>query len=116
MVHLRDDLLVLFLRSQFVVIMPRLHPLKPVKCLLRQVNLRHAFESLRLRTRALLCVTAAGRDPDRPDVATALVPHLLALPADEAVTGMFDSLLLAACRDALAGVQRKQVRQCKPNS
>ncbi|QEY32370.1 hypothetical protein EVJ50_09225 [Synechococcus sp. RSCCF101] len=54
-VHLRHDRLDLFLRSQFVETLPRLHPHKGQKAR-RRIDFRHVIESLRRKPRALLRV------------------------------------------------------------
>ena len=52
-VHLRHDRMDLFLRSQFVETLPRLHARKGQKAL-RRIDFRHVIESLRRKPRALL--------------------------------------------------------------
>lgn len=52
-VHLHHDRLDLFLRSQFVETLPRLHARKGQKAL-RRIDFRHVIESLRRKPRALL--------------------------------------------------------------
>jgi hypothetical protein len=53
-VHLRHDRLDLFLRSQFVETLPRLHARKGESGALRRIDFRHVIESLRRKPRALL--------------------------------------------------------------
>ena len=54
MVHLRHDRLDLFLRSQFVQALPRLHRRAGESGPLRRIDFRHVIESLRRKPRALL--------------------------------------------------------------
>ncbi len=51
--HLRHDRLELFLRSQFVDTLPRLHGQRGQKAV-RRINFRYVLESLRRKPRALL--------------------------------------------------------------
>jgi hypothetical protein len=105
-VHLRHDRLDLFLRSQFVVTLPRLHARKGEKNRLRRIDFRHVIESLRRKPRALL----------RAQLQADLLPGenwrqlwrqlLAALPPEEAAKVMVDALHVAARTGELAGVQR----------
>jgi len=104
-VHLRHDRLDLFLRSQFVETLPRLHGQKGQKAL-RRIDFRHVIESLRRKPRALL----------RAQLQDDLIPGegwrqlwrqlLAALPPDEAAKVMVDALHVAARTDDLAAVER----------
>ena len=104
-VHLHHDRLDLFLRSQFVETLPRLHARKGQKAL-RRIDFRHVIESLRRKPRALL----------RAQLQNDLLPNdhwrqlwralLAALPPDEAAKVMVDALHVAARNDDLAGVER----------
>jgi hypothetical protein len=105
-VHLRHDRLDLFLRSQFVETLPRLHRRAGVSGPWRRIDFRHVIESLRRKPRALL----------RAQLQNVLLPGdrwrqlwralLAALPPDEAAKVMVDALHVAAKTDDLAGVER----------
>jgi hypothetical protein len=105
-VHLRHDRLDLFLRSQFVETLPRLHRRAGVSGPWRRIDFRHVIESLRRKPRALL----------RAQLQNDLLPGdrwrqlwralLAALPPDEAAKVMVDALHVAAKTDDLAGVER----------
>jgi hypothetical protein len=105
-VHLRHDRLDLFLRSQFVETLPRLHRRAGVSGPWRRIDFRHVIESLRRKPRALL----------RAQLQNDLLPGdrwrqlwrqlLAALPPDEAAKVMVDALHVAARDDDLAGVER----------
>jgi hypothetical protein len=105
-VHLRHDRLDLFLRSQFIETLPRLHPRKGEKGPLRRIDFRHVIESLRRKPRALL------RAQLQADILPGEPWHqlwrqlLVALPPDEAAKVMVDALHVAARNDELAGVAR----------
>ena len=111
-VHLRHDRLDLFLRSQFVETLPRLHGQKGQKAL-RRIDFRHVIESLRRKPRALL----------RAQLQDDLIPGeswrqlwrqlLAALPPDEAAKVMVDALHVAARSDDLVGVERYLRRQLR---
>jgi hypothetical protein len=111
-VHLHHDRLDLFLRSQFVETLPRLHARKGQKAL-RRIDFRHVIESLRRKPRALL----------RAQLQNDLLPNdhwrqlwrqlLAALPPDEAAKVMVDALHVAAKDDDLAGVERYLRRQLR---
>jgi hypothetical protein len=111
-VHLRHDRLDLFLRSQFLETLPRLHGQKGQKAL-RRIDFRHVIESLRRKPRALL------RAQLQADILPGVSWHQLwrrllgALAPDEAAKVMVDSLHVAASRDDLAGVQRYLERQLR---
>jgi len=110
-VHLRHDRLDLFLRSQFVETLPRLHRRAGVSGPWRRIDFRHVIESLRRKPRALL----------RAQLQNDLLPTerwrqlwrqlLAALPPDEAAKVMVDALHVAARTDDLAGVERYLRRQ-----
>jgi hypothetical protein len=112
-VHLRHDRLDLFLRSQFVETLPRLHPRKGERGPLRRIDFRHVIESLRRKPRALL----------RAQLQADILPGetwrrlwrqlLAALPPDEAAKVMVDALHVAARTDDLAGVERYLRRQLR---
>jgi hypothetical protein len=111
-VHLRHDRLDLFLRSQFIETLPRLHGHKGQKAL-RRIDFRHVIESLRRKPRALL----------RAQLQNDLLPTdswrqlwralLAALPPDEAAKVMVDALHVAAKTDDLAAVERYLRRQLR---
>jgi Mg/Co/Ni transporter MgtE (contains CBS domain) len=111
-VHLRHDRLDLFLRSQFVETLPRLHARKGQKAL-RRIDFRHVIESLRRKPRALL----------RAQLQADILPGerwrrlwralLAALPPDEAAKVMVDALHVAARSDDLSGVERYLRRQLR---
>jgi len=112
-VHLRHDRLDLFLRSQFVETLPRLHRRAGVSGPWRRIDFRHVIESLRRKPRALL----------RAQLQNDLLPGdqwrqlwrqlLAALPPDEAAKVMVDALHVAARDDDLAGVERYLRRQLR---
>jgi hypothetical protein len=105
-VHLRHDRLDLFLRSQFVETLPRLHRQAGQIGPLRRIDFRHMIESLRRKPRALL----------RAQLQADLLPGenwrqlwrqlLAALPPDEAAKVMVDALHVAARTDDLVDVER----------
>ena len=111
-VHLRHDRLDLFLRSQFVETLPRLHARKGQKAL-RRIDFRHVIESLRRKPRALL----------RAQLQNDLLPGepwrqlwrqlLAALPPDEAAKVMVDALHVAGRENDLDGVERYLRRQLR---
>ncbi len=111
-VHLRHDRLDLFLRSQFVETLPRLHARKGQKAP-RRIDFRHVIESLRRKPRALL----------RAQLQNDLLPGepwrqlwrqlLAALPPDEAAKVMVEALHVAARSDDLPGVERYLRRQLR---
>ena len=112
-VHLRHDRLDLFLRSQFVETLPRLHRRAGESGPLRRIDFRHVIESLRRKPRALL----------RAQLQADILPGetwrrlwrqlLAALPPDEAAKVMVDALHVAARTDDLAGVERYLRRQLR---
>ncbi len=111
-VHLRHDRLDLFLRSQFVETLPRLHARKGQKAL-RRIDFRHVIESLRRKPRALL----------RAQLQNDLLPGepwrqlwrqlLAALAPDEAAKVMVDALHVAGRENDLDGVERYLRRQLR---
>jgi hypothetical protein len=111
-VHLRHDRLDLFLRTQFVETLPRLHARKGQKAL-RRIDFRHVIESLRRKPRALL----------RAQLQNDLLPGepwrqlwrqlLAALPPDEAAKVMVDALHVAGRENDLDGVERYLRRQLR---
>jgi len=111
-VHLRHDRLDLFLRSQFVETLPRLHGQKGQKAL-RRIDFRHVIESLRRKPRALL--RAQLQDDLLPTGSWRQLWRALlaALPPDEAAKVMVDALHVAARSDDLAGVERYLRRQLR---
>ena len=111
-VHLRHDRLDLFLRSQFIATLPRLHGQKGQKAL-RRIDFRHVIDSLRRKPRALL--RAQLQDDLLPtDSWRQLWRALLAaLPPDEAAKVMVDALHVAAKTNDLAGVERYLRRQLR---
>ena len=112
-VHLRHDRLDLFLRSQFVETLPRLHRRAGVSGPWRRIDFRHVIESLRRKPRALL----------RAQLQNDLLPSerwrqlwrqlLATLPPDEAAKVMVDALHVAARTDDLSGVERYLSRQLR---
>ena len=111
-VHLRHDRLELFLRSQFVETLPRLHSQKGQKAV-RRIDFRHVIESLRRKPRALL--RAQLQDDILPgEKWRQLWRKLLAAPPpDEAAKVMVDALHVAAKENDLAGVERYLRRQLR---
>lgn len=111
-VHLRHDRLDLFLRSQFVETLPRLHARKGQKAL-RRIDFRHVIESLRRKPRALL--RAQLQDDILPGETWRRLWRALlaALPPDEAAKVMVDALHVAARSDDLSGVERYLRRQLR---
>jgi hypothetical protein len=105
-VHLRHDRLDLFLRSQFIESIQRLHARKGHRGPLRRIDFRHVIESLRRKPRALL------RAQLQADILPGKTWHriwrqlLAALPPEEAARVMVDALHVAARPDDLAGVER----------
>ena len=105
-VHLRHDRLDLFLRSQFIETIQRLHARKGHKGPLRRIDFRHVIESLRRKPRALL------RAQLQADILPGKAWHriwrqlLTALPPEEAAKVMVDALHVAARTGDLAGVER----------
>ena len=112
-VHLRHDRLDLFLRSQFVETLPRLHQRPGEKGRLRRIDFRHVIESLRRKPRALL--RAQLQDDILPGESWRQLWRklLAALPPDEAAKVMVDALHVAARSDDLAGVERYLRRQLR---
>jgi hypothetical protein len=112
-VHLRHDRLDLFLRSQFIETIQRLHARKGHKGPLRRIDFRHVIESLRRKPRALL------RAQLQADILPGKAWHwiwrqlLAALPPEEAARVMVDALHVAARADDLAGVERYLRRQLR---
>jgi hypothetical protein len=111
-VHLHHDRLDLFLRSQFVETLLRLHPQKGQKAL-RRIDFRHVIESLRRKPRALL--RAQLQDDILPTGSWRQLWRTLlaALPPDEAAKVMVDALHVAARENDLAGVERYLRRQLR---
>jgi hypothetical protein len=111
--HLRHDRLDLFLRSQFVETLPRLHQRKGQSGPLRRIDFRHVIESLRRKPRALL--RAQLQDDLLPGESWRQLWRqlLAALPPDEAAKVMVDALHVAARTDDLAGVERYLRRQLR---
>ena len=111
-VHLHHDRLDLFLRSEYVETLPRLHAQKGQKAL-RRIDFRHVIESLRRKPRALL----------RAQLQADILPGeswrqlwrklLAAVPPDEAAKVMVDALHVAARENDLAGVERYLRRQLR---
>jgi len=105
-VHLRHDRLDLFLRSQFIETIQRLHAHKGHKGPLRRIDFRHVIESLRRKPRALL------RAQLQADILPGKAWHriwrqlLAALPPEEAARVMVDALHVSARADDLPGVER----------
>lgn len=112
-VHLRHDRLDLFLRSQFVETLPRLHRRADVSGPLRRIDFRHVIESLRRKPRALL--RAQLQDDILPGESWRQLWRklLAALPPDEAAKVMVDALHVAARSDDLPGLERYLRRQLR---
>jgi hypothetical protein len=112
-VHLRHDRLDLFLRSQFVETLPRLHRRAGVSGPLRRIDFRHVIESLRRKPRALL--RAQLQDDILPGESWRQLWRklLAALPPDEAAKVMVDALHVAARSDDLPGLERYLRRQLR---
>ncbi len=112
-VHLHHDRLDLFLRSQFVETIPRLHQRKGQSGPLRRIDFRHVIESLRRKPRALL--RAQLQDDLLPSESWRRLWRqlLAALPPDEVAKVMVDALHVAARTDDLAGVERYLRRQLR---
>ena len=112
-VHLRHDRLDLFLRSQFVETLPRLHHRPGDKGRLRRIDFRHVIESLRRKPRALL--RAQLQDDILPGESWRQLWRALlaALPPDEAAKVMVDALHVAARSDDLPAVERYLRRQLR---
>jgi hypothetical protein len=105
-VHLHHDRLDLFLRSQFVETIPRLHQRKGQSGPLRRIDFRHVIESLRRKPRALLRAQLQADILPGENWRSLWRQLLAALPPDEAAKVMVDSLHVAARTDELAGVER----------
>ena len=112
-VHLRHDRLDLFLRSQFVETLPRLHRRAGEIGPLRRIDFRHVIESLRRKPRALL----------RAQLQSEMLPGevwqqlwrqlLAALHPDEAAKVMVDALHVAAKQGDMVGMERYLRRQLR---
>jgi hypothetical protein len=112
-VHLRHDRLDLFLRSQFVETLPRLHRRAGEIGPLRRIDFRHVIESLRRKPRALL----------RAQLQSEILPGevwqqlwrqlLAALHPDEAAKVMVDALHVAAKQGDMVGMERYLRRQLR---
>jgi hypothetical protein len=112
-VHLRHDRLDLFLRSQFVETLPRLHLRAGEIGPLRRIDFRHVIESLRRKPRALL----------RAQLQSEILPGevwqqlwrqlLAALHPDEAAKVMVDALHVAAKQGDMVGMERYLRRQLR---
>jgi len=105
-VHLRHDRLDLFLRSQFVETLPRLHRRAGESGPLRRIDFRHVIESLRRKPRALLRAQLQSDLLPGPRWQKLWRQLLAALHPDEAAKVMVDALHVAAKQDDLAGVER----------
>lgn len=112
-VHLRHDRLDLFLRSQFVETLPRLHRRSGESGPWRRIDFRHVIDSLRRKPRALL--RAQLQDDLLPGACWRQLWRqlLTALPPDEAAKVMVDALHVAARSDDLSGVERYLRRQLR---
>lgn len=105
-VHLRHDRLDLFLRSQFVETLPRLHRRAGQLGPMRRIDFRHVIESLRRKPRALLRAQLQSDLLPGPRWQKLWRQLLAALPPDEAAKVMVDALHVAAKAGDLAGVER----------
>jgi hypothetical protein len=112
-VHLHHDRLNLFLRSQFIETLPRLHRHSGESGPWRRIDFRHVIESLRRKPRALL--RAQLQDDLLPGACWRQLWRqlLAALPPDEAAKVMVDALHVAARSDDLSGVERYLRRQLR---
>ncbi len=110
-VHLRHDRLDLFLRSQFIETLPRLHARKGHKGPLRRIDFRHVIESLRRKPWALLRAQLQSDLLPGPGWQKLWRQLLAALQPEEAAKVMVDALHVAAKQDDLAGVERYLRRQ-----
>ena len=111
-VHLRHDRMDLFLRSQFVETLPRLHARKGQKAL-RRIDFRHVIESLRRKPRALLRAQLQADILPGENWRQLWRKLLASLPADEAAKVMVEALQVAARTGDLAGVERYLRRQLR---
>jgi hypothetical protein len=112
-VHLRHDRLDLFLRSQFVETLPRLHRGAGASGPLRRIDFRHVIDSLRRKPRALLRAQLQADILPGENWRRLWRQLLAALPPDEAAKVMVDSLHVAARENDLAGVERYLRRQLR---
>jgi len=114
-VHLRHDRLDLFLRSQFVETLPRLHGRKGEQGRQRRIDFRHVIESLRRKPRALLRAQLQADILPSENWRQLWRQLLAALPPDEAAKVMVDGLHVAAKTGDLASVERylrRALRNC----
>ena len=112
-VHLRHDRLDLFLRSQFVETLPRLHARKGESGPLRRIDFRHVIDSLRRKPRALLRAQLQADILPGENWRQLWRQLLAALPPDEAAKVMVDALHVAAKENDLSGVERYLRRQLR---
>ena len=100
--HLRHDRLDLFLRSEFVEPLPRLHRRADESGALRRIDFRLVLDNLRRNPRALL------RAQLQVDIlrSKGWRQLLAALTPNEAANGMVDALHVVARDNDLAGVER----------
>jgi hypothetical protein len=112
-VHLRHDRLDLFLRSQFIETLPRLHARKGQSGPLRRIDFRHVIESLRRKPRALLRAQLQNDILPSENWRQLWRQLLAALPPDEAAKVMVHALHVAARTDDLSGVERYLRRQLR---
>jgi hypothetical protein len=112
-VHLRHDRLDLFLRSQFVETLPRLHRRAGASGPLRRIDFRHVIDSLRRKPRALLRAQLQADILPGENWRRLWRQLLAALPPDEAAKVMVDALHVAARTDDLLGVERYLRRQLR---
>jgi hypothetical protein len=108
-VHLHHDRLDLFLRSEFVETLPRLHRRAGASGPVRRIDFRHVIDSLGRKPRALLQADILASENWRK-----LWRQLLAaLPPDEAAKVIVEALHVAARTDDLSGVERYLHRQLR---
>ena len=112
-VHLRHDRLDLFLRSQFVETLPRLHRRAGQLGPMRRIDFRHVIESLRRKPRALLRAQLQSDLLPGPRWQKLWRKLLAALHPDEAAKVMVDALHVAAKQGDLVGVERYLRRQLR---
>ena len=112
-VHLRHDRLDLFLRSQFVETLLRLHARKRESGPLRRIDFRHVIDSLRRKPRALLRAQLQADILPGENWRQLWRQLLAALPPDEAAKVIVDALHVAAKENDLSGVERYLRRQLR---
>ena len=110
-VHLHHNRLDLFLRSQSVETLPRLHARKGESGPLRRIDFRHVIDSLSRKPRALLRAQLQAGILPGENWRQLLCLLLEALPPDEAAKVMVDALHVGAKENDVSGVERYLRRQ-----